>query len=341
MKLEISERLLVETLVDESIKKEVIDSGDYKIQKLTGDASTRRYYRIIFKDKAYVVCLDTPRNESDGEPDFVIVHRTLEKDNVRVPKILDCDIERGYYLEEDLGDQTFLKQLSLCRSRAEEKLWYVKAVDLLIEMHKVDISTDDQKVYCKRSFDQEKLMSEIQFTFTQFIEGLMNYKKEEYDQASLMTDFTDLCQKISSGPWVFTHRDYHSRNLMIKDEELIVIDFQDARKGLPQYDLCSLLEDCYYETAAENHDDLIKRYWNNFAKDLFHSEEEFMEQYRLMAVQRIFKAIGSFAYIYRLRGDIRYLRHIGRAFERLKDILFELGQYPNLRQQLASLYYAY
>tara|TARA_R110000868_G_scaffold100129_4_gene275458 strand:- start:3651 stop:4676 length:1026 start_codon:yes stop_codon:yes gene_type:complete len=341
MKLETSERLLVETLVEESLKKEVISGGDYKIQKLTGDASTRRYYRIKFDSIAYVVCLDTPKSEDDGEPDFMIVHRALEKNNVRVPKILDYDIERGYYLEEDLGDQTFLKQLSHCRSRVEEKDWYVKAVDLLIEMHKVDVESDSTKIYCKRSFDQEKLMSEIQFTFAQFIEGLMSYKKEEYDHSALLADFTNICERISKGPWVFTHRDYHSRNLMIKGEELIVIDFQDARKGLPQYDLCSLLEDCYYETSLGNHDELIKRYWNNFGNQLWDNEEDFMEQYRLMSVQRIFKAIGSFAYIYRLRGDIRYLRHIGRAFERLKAILFELGQYPQLRQQLAGLYYAY
>lgn len=341
MKLEISEKLLVEALVDESIRNQIISLGKYKIIKLTGDASTRRYYRVIFEKSSYVVCLDVPRKEEEGEPDFVKIHRMLEEGSVRVPKILDVDIEKGYYLEEDLGDQTFLRKLSLCKSRKEEKELYTRAIDILIDMHKLDLVKNKANVFASRSFDEEKLMYEIEFTFNQFIEGLMGYERDKYNYNLMLTDFRDICKKVCNGPWVFTHRDFHSRNLMVKDDSLIVIDFQDARLGLPQYDLSSLLEDCYYQISADNHHFLIDRYWNAIGNTFYKDKKEFMDKYRLMAMQRIFKAIGSFAYIYRLRGDIRYLRHIGRAFERLKDIMFESGQYPQLRQQLAGLYYAY
>lgn len=343
MKLETSERILVETLVNESVDGgKLSHAGKFKISKLTGDASTRRYYRVLFDLHAYVVCLDTPREEHQGDSDFIRVLRTLENSGVRVPKVFDQDSERGYYLEEDLGDQTFLRELSSCQSREEELALYNKALDLLLGLHRVNLNEYPNEVYNQRAFDMEKLMFEMNFTLQQFIEGLMGYAQNGYPKAAMLQDLESICREVSEGPWVFTHRDYHSRNIMVKDGELVVIDFQDARKGVPQYDLASLLEDCYYELSSENHNILLQRYWNEFGKEVWNGDEaDFMRKYRLMAIQRIFKAIGSFAYIYRLRADIRYLRHIGRAFERLKAILFELNEYHTLKKQLAGLYYAY
>lgn len=345
MKLETSERILVETLVNESVESgKLSHGGKFKIAKLTGDASTRRYYRVVFESCNYVVCLDTPRDAGGGggESDFIRVLKTLESSSVRVPRIFDQDSERGYYLEEDLGDQTFLRELSSCTSRKEELDLYNKALDLLLGLHRVDLESYPDEVFNHRAFDLEKLMFEMNFTMQQFVEGLMGYAPDGYPKAAMLQDLESICREIAVGPWVFTHRDYHSRNIMVKSDELVVIDFQDARKGIPQYDLSSLLEDCYYELSSENHQILLQRYWNELGKNIWRDgEADFMRKYHLMAIQRIFKAIGSFAYIYRLRADIRYLRHIGRAFERLKAILFELNEYHVLKKQLAGLYYAY
>ena len=343
MKLETSEKILVETLVNESVVNQKIPNlGEVKIQKLTGDASTRRYYRVYVGESIYVVCLDTPKSDETIEPDFLRVHRVLENTGVRVPKLFDIDTERGYYLEEDLGDQTFLRQLSECKTREDEYELYQKALKLLIKLHSVNLNEYPDEVFNKRAFDNEKLMFEIRFTLQHFIEGLMGYDPKGYDREAMLKSFENMLNKIQDGPWVFTHRDFHSRNMMVKEGEIVVIDFQDARKGIPQYDLSSLLEDCYYQLENSNHERLMKQYWDEIGKSVWGGDyEDFLYKYNLMAVQRIFKAIGSFAYIYRLRGDIRYLRHIGRAFERLKDIMFSLPEYSELRKQLAGLYYAY
>lgn len=343
MKLEMSEKILVETLVSSSIQnKKIPETDNFEIEKLTGDASTRRYYRISFEKKNYVVCVDAPKAIEEGVPDFVSVQSVLEAKGIRVPRIYDLDVAKGYYLEEDLGDQTFLMSLGECENRKEEYQWYEKAVGLLVQLHEVDLTRNDGSVFAKRSFDTEKLMFEINFTVQHFIEGLMGHKRESYDHNFLINDFKKIIDQLVEGPWVFTHRDYHSRNIMVKEDELIVIDFQDARKGLPQYDLASLIEDCYYELSTDNHEKLMKLYWSSIGHKIYNDDYElFMKHYHLMAIQRIYKAIGSFSYIYRLRGDIRYLRHIGRAFERLKAILFEVPEHSKLRQLLCELYYAY
>jgi aminoglycoside/choline kinase family phosphotransferase len=130
---------------------------------------------------------------------------------------------------------------------------------------------------------------------------------------------------------------------MCKDNEHVVIDFQDARMGIPQYDLVSLLEDCYYSLNLDNLNNLKRYYWENFIKKNKKqtSYDEFLVLYDYMTIQRTFKAIGSFTYIYNLRNDERYLKYIGYSFEKLRKVLMKYDELKPLRLLLAKLYYEY
>jgi aminoglycoside/choline kinase family phosphotransferase len=129
---------------------------------------------------------------------------------------------------------------------------------------------------------------------------------------------------------------------MIKDGEQIVIDFQDARMGTPLYDLVSLLEDCYYQIDGENKKRLIEYYYNTYFKafDSTKNFEQFKSLYDMMTIQRVFKAIGSFAYIYADRKDLRYIKYIGYAFEKVRSIMLHHEHFAKERKILSSLYYA-
>ena len=130
---------------------------------------------------------------------------------------------------------------------------------------------------------------------------------------------------------------------MVKNNELIVIDFQDARMGIPQYDLVSLLEDAYYEIGRQNKYNLKKYYWSNFLEDKKYqsSFEEFERLYSLMSIQRIYKAIGSFSFIHTTRGDVRYLKYIGFCFEKLRSVMNSLPELRDLKNTLSKIYYEY
>ena len=136
------------------------------------------------------------------------------------------------------------------------------------------------------------------------------------------SEFKKMCQQLSSYKMLLTHRDYHSRNIMVHQEQKIVIDFQDARQGIAQYDLVSLLEDCYYLIGDKNKSELINYYTEKIGlKHIGQDINEFQKNYDLMAIQRIYKAIGSFSFIYKGRKDLRYVKYIGFAMERLKQFL--------------------
>jgi len=338
-----TEKLLIDSLIKESMRNGKIEKQDIQeIKKLTGDASSRRYYRIKTADEKYVVCLDEPLVDN-REPLFFEMQKILESNGLRVPRVLDSSPPKGYLLEEDLGDVTFLRHLSGLRNQREELAAYELALGQLIKIHSLDTNKFPDAPFNNYSFDKEKLKSEVDFTIKQLIEGLFEQELTNDKKNVLEKTFNSICEELGSQEMVLTHRDFHSRNIMVKAGEQIIIDFQDARMGIPQYDLVSLLEDSYYKISRQNKFALRKTYWENFLepKGLQPSFEEFSILYDKMAIQRTFKALGSFAYIYRLRGDIRYLKYIGYAFEKMRDILFRYKDYNNLRVVLSEIYYEY
>jgi len=340
MKAEQSERILVEELFKKTIAKDLlIDEVVENVEKLTGDASTRRYYRIWTSKTSYVVCLDNP---TEDEPTFVRLQRVLHNEKVRVPLIHDKELSTGYLLEEDLGDVTFLKEIALIANRAEEYDFYKKAIDLMASIHNVDVSKYTNEPFAKLAFDTEKLYAEMEFSKKYFLKMFLGLDVTSAPVEALYKKLYDMCYKLSCEPRVLVHRDYHSRNIMIKNGEQIVIDFQDARMGTPLYDLVSLLEDCYYQLDGENKEKLTQYYFNTYFKKIDPSKnyEQFKYIYDMMAIQRVYKAIGSFAYIYADRKDLRYVKYIGYAFEKVRAIMLKHDEFAKERKILASLYYA-
>ena len=344
MRPEQAESLFVETLFKKTVDQKKIKTCQLQeIEILTGDASTRRYYRVLTTDISYVVCLDQPILESNDEYDFIKVGKALSSNGVKVPMIYDVDIRRGYILEEDLGNITLLQRLAEINDLNGELELYKPCIDLLTKIHSIKIDQYKEHSFTKLVFDQEKLMSEVLFSIKFFLRKFMKYNISSEDEATIVSSFVDICNIIAGRDKVFTHRDYHSRNLMAQNGDITTIDFQDARLGIPQYDLCSLLDDCYYNISIENVEKLKKYYWDtikdkNFKKNGF---DDFLYLYDLMMIQRIFKAIGSFSYIYALREDVRYIKYIGYSFEKMKRVLLKYPKYNNLRKILSKFYYAH
>ncbi|RPJ78517.1 MAG: DUF1679 domain-containing protein [Alphaproteobacteria bacterium] len=343
MKPEQSERILVEELFKKTIGKHLLsDDIVENIEKLTGDASTRKYYRIWTSSTSYVACLDAPTADPSDEPTFLKLQRVLHTEKVRVPLILDKDLGTGYILEEDLGDQTFLKEISQITNKEEEFKFYKDAVDLMATIHRVDVKKYKGESFTKLAFDTEKLFAEMEFTKKYFLKMYLGLDVGTPGVEALYKKLYDMCYMLSNEPRVLVHRDYHSRNLMIKNGEQIVIDFQDARMGTPLYDLVSLLEDCYYQLDNNNKKNLIRYYYETYFQkfDTSKNFEQFMYLYDMMAIQRVFKAIGSFAYIYADRKDLRYVKYIGYAFEKVRSLMLSHEEYSKERKILSSLYYA-
>jgi len=166
MKPEQSERFFIEELFNKTQDKNILSSEKLEeIDKLTGDASTRRYYRIFTKRDSYVVCLDNPFDDEIEKHPFIGVQQFLERNKILVPAILDHNLSRGYLLEEDLGNETLLQHISSINSTEEEFRIYKIIVDQLLELHRIPQSSVKNSNLFQLKFDYSKFMDETRFTF--------------------------------------------------------------------------------------------------------------------------------------------------------------------------------
>ncbi len=325
-------------------KSKTIDS----VTRLPGDASTRKYYRVVSQSQSYIVMRMESFVELGQNLPFLVVQKHLSNSGVAVPAVLDVDSKRGFILLEDLGDITLLRRLQDVSTPDAERHLYERVIDSLIQLqvHASPAKKDKSIEAFRLRFDHEKLMWEVNFTIENFYQLYLKRNIAEKDLKVIKDGFSEICSRLASQPEVLTHRDFHSRNVMAVPngtvgDRLVMIDFQDARMGPPQYDLASLLKDSYYQLEeAQIHlllDYYIARYEALAEKQI--DRPNFFEIFDLMSVQRNFKAIGSFASFLNRRGDPGYLKYIGNTFENIRRALLKYPRYSTLREILFHYYY--
>ncbi|MGE4232321.1 MAG: aminoglycoside phosphotransferase family protein [Bacteriovoracia bacterium] len=311
------------------------------VTALPGDASSRLYFRIRTKTNSFIVMKMQAFIEQGEHLPFIQVQRHLHRLGVNVPQIIDTDEKNGIILLSDLGDETLLNRLQNVSKPRDQLVWFKRAIDLLLNMqlrateHSAPIDAYGQY------FDEEKLMWEVGFTLAHFYSGSLAPKIPSKELRVVQTYFEWICKRLSSQDWYFTHRDYHCRNIMVKNNELYMIDFQDARLGCAQYDLASLLRDSYYQLEEQTVYELVDYYFRKKQEIEGKKEsiKDFIKIFDLMSIQRNFKAIGSFASFYVKRGDVRYLKFIGNTFENIRRNLLKFPELSELRTLLYRYYY--
>jgi aminoglycoside/choline kinase family phosphotransferase len=340
-------RIMVDQLIqgDEEVARFIGRSATIeKLEKLPGDASTRRYYRIHAKGgTSYILMRMEPFEKEGLQLPFVVIRNHLAAVGVDVPAILDIDPSRGFMLLEDLGDVMLLRKLQEVSSPDVERQLYERVIDSLVDMHlKASPRPGGPELDSfKLRFDLEKLMWEINFTIEHFYLTYLKRAIPEAERDLMRRTFTEICQTLADQPTVYTHRDFHSRNVMVHGDRLVMIDFQDARMGPAQYDLASLLKDSYYQLEERQIDKLLDYYiirWETLSGQKV-DRAEFRRIFDLMSVQRNFKAIGSFASFLNRRGNASYLKYIGNTFENIRRTLLKYPQYAPLREVLFHWYY--
>lgn len=314
---------------------------EINIELLAGDASLRKYFRVQSKQGTYVLMKTDPFSEISY--DFLLVQKLLQKNQVRVPEVYEVNGAAGAILLEDLGNITLLHELGHKYGLEFRTKLYKSAIDLLIDFHS-NVNPHDEAAIpgFDLAFDHEKLMWEVNFTIENLFKMFLNRDLSAKTKEILNESFSDICSRLAAEERVFTHRDYHARNIMcLRNSEYVCIDFQDARMGLRQYDLASLLRDSYFQLDSEEMYTYVNYYFEKVSakKGLNLDKRHFFKMYDLMCVQRNFKAVGSFSMFYNQRKNPGYLRFIGNTFENIRKNLAKFPEYKDLLSELYVLYY--
>jgi aminoglycoside/choline kinase family phosphotransferase len=301
------------------------DAEIAEITPLVPEASTRRYYRLHLEGGATLVGVHEDEAAAIVNMQNVIaVQRFLATGGVAVPQIYSSDIASGVMLQQDLGDTSLNQILKDQPDNAD--LYYQDAILHMLSWQR--LVNDGTCPAFMLSFDVEKLMFEFEFFIEHTLLGYYHAEVTDTELSEIRAAFLKIAEELAAYPnKVLTHRDYHSRNIMVVGGRQYIIDFQDARMGLFQYDLCSLLCDAYAPLSVGRRAHLLDFAFEQGKEIHRQTRAEFDHYWRLSAFQRTVKAMGTFGRQAALGRD-DFAAYLTPAWQMLREFS---DQYAELR----------
>lgn len=305
-----------------------------RVVPLTGDASDRRYFRLLAPGRDPLVLAVHAEPFDLATLPFANVAALFRAMPVPVPAIVDHADDLGILVLEDLGDVTLQAHLGTTLAHEHAEL-YRRAVDLVVTMQRRgrDLADDAYLPY-RVVFDEEKFTWELNYFVRHFLEHYRAVVFETDERLVLDRELQTMAEELAAEPRVLCHRDYHSRNLMVHGGELAIIDFQDARLGPDTYDLASLLRDAYVEIPEPQIESLLTEYLR--ATHRMAEAAAFRQRFELMTLQRTLKALGTFGFQTTARQNPVYIQYIPRALQHARRALHSSHRFSRLAEVLAA-----
>ena len=294
------------------------------ILPLQKDLSTRTYYRLTLNEvcelgNSLVLCVHSGQYEATIS-DFVSISRQFKEAGVAAPDVIAQ--KQHWLLQTDAGSidlrQHCLEWIEKGDTQSIE-ITYERLLDQLVRLQAV---TPSHPV-SGRFFDFDKLHFEMEHFALHVAQAGQKFAREYFYSFEFQMFLKTICEKLAqSSSKVFVHRDLHSKNVMRSSEDLVWIDFQDARSGLRYYDLASLLYDPYLPLSR----DFRTRMLSSYAKKSGKAVEENL--FYMQSFQRLVKAIGTYMSVIHTRQDRDYLGFLRQAAIHLEEVV-QLGGFPD------------
>ena len=330
------------------------------VTRLTGDASTRSYFRAEARGASVIVALysasfdeteravDRLAKAEAGNPSarltfandpcaHIEVTALLLEAGLRVPPVLATSGADAAMLIDDVGD---IRLQDWLHGRPDPKVVeaYRHALELVVRIQDATEQALEADSICSHlAFDEAKLQWELGFFFANYFNKYLRMKLDPATANAVQQDFKTLCSELAARPRVLTHRDFHARNLMMHSGEMFIIDHQDARMGPASYDVASLLSDPYTTLSGPVVSQLIEWFIDKKAASRLPLPDvaEFRTELELMIVQRMLKAIGTYASQAAAKNPA-YVGYIEPAADRALAAMKELGRFEAIQALLRA-----
>ncbi len=305
-----------------------VGSTSFRLENASEDASFRRYFRLTLGERT-LIAMDAPPPQEDCRP-FVHVARLFHQAGVHVPQVIEQNLEQGFLLLSDLGDRTYLNELSPASADA----LYLDAIDALVRIQKGSLAGE------LPAYDHALLWREVRLFPDWYVQHHLGVSLSDEQRCALESTFERILQRNLGEGNAYVHRDYHSRNLMICEPNPGILDFQDAVHGPISYDLVSLLKDAYISWDEERVLDWTVRYWEKARKATLPVPADFGEFYKnfeWMGMQRHLKVLGIFARLWHRDGKNGYLKDLPLVMSYLRKTCQRYGEMSPLLRLLDEL----
>lgn len=294
-------------------RQDMLVGKTFKFIMVSGDASFRRYFRLLTEDASYIA-VDAPPDKEDSAQ-FCKVAELFRQQGCKLPVIHAKDFDAGFMLLEDLGDRLLLSEIN----EANAQHFYQLSLNQLIKLQRAHLKGNELPLY-----DHVKLMEEMSLFQIWFLKAYLEIPLSAYQSELIEKTEHLIAETVAQQQQVMVHRDFHSRNIMLLDDGIAMIDFQDALIGPISYDAVSLLKDCYIEWPETRRKQWLKDYFDNLKKENVIQEtdfENFYQGFEWMGVQRHLKVLGIFARLSIRDGKQGYLKDLPLTFKYVEEVL--------------------
>ncbi len=319
--------------------KETFGEEALSIEELPAHGSNRQYFRISGESRR---CIGAYNEDYKENKAFVYLTRHFSDKNLPVPELYAEDLHAHIYLIADLGSLTLFDYLT--RERKGRDLpqnvldMYKKAISILLKFQIEGAAGLDFSIcFPRASFDKQSMLWDLNY----FKYYFLKFKNIPFNEQDLEDDFHAFSDfLLTASQDFFLYRDFQSRNIMIKDDNLYFIDYQGGRRGAFYYDAASLLYDAKADLPAEIRSELLEFYRQQLSAYFPVNDDEFLRYYQGYALLRIMQAFGAYGFRGYYERKEHFINSVPFAVKNLKSLLNSLNlpiKIPALRNALETI----
>ena len=313
-----------------------LDVDQIKIRPIEKGGSDRKFYRIqCSADQRLILVKYNLEREENRH--YVQIAQFLTKNSIRVPEIYFHDPAEGLIWIEDLGERDLYSYQH--ESWLVRRAFYESALDQIVKLHSLPESVCvEMKEHLPAEFNAALYRWEQKYFFQNCLGRYFSVSESKRKELAALPSLREIAKQLASLPRVLVHRDFQSQNIIIRNGQAYLIDFQGMRPGLAEYDLASLLYDPYVELTETERAELIAYYRDLQLKNRITADGDFDPKLRLCAMQRLMQALGAYAFLGLVKGHKHFLLYIPNALRSLHTVIATIENLEPLVSLLAELY---
>ena len=329
--LKTNERLLRQT----RIHFPRFEEASVEITPIEKGGSDRKFYRVVCSPEQTLILVKyNLEREENGH--YVAIAKFLTEHGIRAPKIHFHDAEEGLIWLEDLGttDLWSYREESWLVRRA----FYESAIDEIVKMHSLPVEAwRPVQESLPAPFDAALYRWEQDYFFENCLGRHFGVPEQKRSELATLPALAEVATRLGERPRVLIHRDFQSQNIMIRNAQAHLIDFQGMRPGLAEYDLASLLFDPYVDLSESEREELLTNYEERRKTAGRPVSSDFRSIFRLCGIQRLMQALGAYGFLGLVRGNTSFLDHIPAAMKSLRGLVGDVDGLKPLALELRAL----
>ena len=298
---------------------------NYKLKKISGDASFREFYRLQ-KGKNTSIIVQANKEKFKNLITYIVVNKILAKYKIYAPKLISNHYEHNIIEITDLGQKSFY---NLIIKKKNKFKYYKDLIKIIIKLQNIKLQQNYRLGKFKINFQNysiKNLHKESDLFFDWYLKYCFKSSKLKKIKDIIKNELTKIYKKLYFHNNTFVHRDFHASNIMINKNKLGLIDSQDAIIGNPLYDVASLIDDVRIKLPSNLQEELLNFYYNKskFKKEKY---KNLKNDFEILSVQRNLKILGIFVRLFKRDGKPNYLKYLPYTWSliqrRLKNPVFK------------------